>query len=279
LSQILKRSPNTVEIFRSDRLHGTMENYDFSQTYFKKLNLMPTFAIPTFEVTPDPHPLKILAIGDSIIYGYGDSEGGGWVDRLKRQWMLPDNAGHVIYNLGIRGNTVKQVNERLESEFRQRGELRNRFPDALIISVGVNDTARLGHLKGRNFRPLEDFKTEVAHLLDKSLQLIPSEPLHHRVLFVGMVPVDEEKMPFSNSLYFTNIDLYQYKQAIAQACQIRNIPYLDVFDLWSGRGNNWCRQHLIEDGLHPNSRGYQALLGDILNWEPIHELGLVRDLV
>ncbi|PSB01054.1 GDSL-type esterase/lipase family protein [Merismopedia glauca] len=238
---------------------------------------MQTFAIPTFDtIISHPHPLKILAIGDSIIYGYGDSEGGGWVDRLKRQWMLADNSGHVIYNLGVRGNGVKQVSDRLESEFRQRGELRNRFPDALIISVGVNDTARLGHSNGRNFTPLADFETEVAHLLDNSLRLIPNQPLQDRVLFVGMVPVDEEKMPFSNSLYFSNSDQYQYKQVIKQACQTRNIPYLDIFDLWCKRGTNWCRQHLSQDGLHPNSRGYQALLGDILSWEPMQKLGLVE---
>jgi len=67
------------------------------------------------------HPLKIVALGDSLVYGFGDHEGGGWVERLRRRWMSPDSAGHVIYNLGVRGDRTKQVNQRLETEFRHRG--------------------------------------------------------------------------------------------------------------------------------------------------------------
>ena len=81
------------------------------------------------------HPLKIVVIGDSIVYGFGDFEGGGWVERLRRNWMMPDSPGHVIYNLGVRGDGVLQVSQRLEQEFRNRGELRNRVPDAIALSL------------------------------------------------------------------------------------------------------------------------------------------------
>jgi lysophospholipase L1-like esterase len=240
---------------------------------------MQTLALPTLEAIA--HPCKILAIGDSIIYGYGDLEGGGWVDRLKRQWMLADNSGHIIYNLGVRGDGVQQVNRRLESEFSLRGELRNKFPDALIISVGVNDSARLGHWEGRNFTSLEDFTTQVNCLLDSSLRLISSEVRSKsvsdrqpsdRILCVGMVPVDEDKMPFGRSLYFRNADQYRYKEVMKEACQSRNIPYFDVFDLWWSRGKEWWCEQLSLDGLHPSSQGYRALLSDILNWEPMQKL-------
>lgn len=56
------------------------------------------------------HPLKLVVLGDSLIYGFGDPEGGGWVERLRRQCMLPESSGHVLYNLGVRGDGVKQVN-------------------------------------------------------------------------------------------------------------------------------------------------------------------------
>ncbi len=82
-------------------------------------------------------PLKIVALGDSLVYGYGDPDGGGWVERLHRQWLSPESAGHVLYNLGIRGNGVAEVGQRLEQEWSLRGELRNRQPDLIILSVGV----------------------------------------------------------------------------------------------------------------------------------------------
>ncbi|MBF2029375.1 MAG: G-D-S-L family lipolytic protein [Oscillatoriales cyanobacterium C42_A2020_001] len=210
------------------------------------------------------HPLKIVALGDSIIYGFGDPVGGGWVERLRRSWMVPNSLGHAVYNLGIRGDGVKQVAKRLESEFRHRGELRNRVPDLMILSVGVNDSARVGRTDGRNFTEFDLFQAQIEALLDQAQRLCP-------VLFVGMVPVDESKMPFLDCLYYNHADQFHYKEATRIACEQRQIPYLDVFSQWMERGESWCRDHMIEDGLHPNVAGYQSLLDDILNWEPFVE--------
>ena len=206
------------------------------------------------------HPLRIIAVGDSLIYGFGDPVGGGWVERLRRQWMHPDEAGHALYNLGIRGNGVAQVQRRLEHEFRYRGELRNRFPDLIVLSVGVNDSTRVGRPDGRLFTEFEQFQAQLASLLDQARQLCP-------VLFVGMTPVDESKMPFLNCLYYSHTDQYHYKEATRMACEARRIPYLDIFDLWMRRGESWVSSRLGPDGLHPNVRGYEALLEDVLNWQ------------
>lgn len=209
--------------------------------------------------------LKVVALGDSLVYGFGDHEGGGWVERLRRQWMMPPNPGHVLYNLGVRGDRTQQVAERLEDEFRNRGELRNRVPDLIILSVGVNDSARLTRPNGRNYTEFTKFEVEMAALLDRAQQLCP-------VLFVGMVPVNEEKMPFLDCFYYNLADQYRYKEGTKQACQAREIPYLDIFDLWMGRGTQWMRSRLTEDGLHPNILGYQSLLEDVLNWEDMYHL-------
>jgi lysophospholipase L1-like esterase len=211
-----------------------------------------------------PQPLKIVAVGDSLVYGYGDPEGGGWVDRLRRQWMLPDSPGHVIYNLGIRGDGVKQVSLRLENEFRHRGELRHQVPNFIILSVGVNDSARLGHRNGRNFTEFDRFQADLENLLDQAQRLCP-------VLFVGMTPVDESRMPFANLLYYNHADQQCYKEATRLTCQAHQIPYLDLLDQWLERGEPWWRSHLCPDGLHPNVIGYQALLQDFLDWEPVEQ--------
>lgn len=210
-------------------------------------------------------PLKLVVLGDSLIYGFGDPEGGGWVERLRRQWMHPDSPGHVLYNLGVRGDGVKQVQGRVEQEFRHRGELKNRVPDAIIFSVGVNDSARLGRPDGKNYTDFETFSPELANLLDQAQRLCP-------VFFVGMVPVNEASMPFLDCFYYNHADQYRYKEATRLACQKRQIPYLDIFDSWISRGNDWCNQHLCQDGLHPNVAGYQALLQDVLNWEALKQL-------
>ena len=207
-------------------------------------------------------PLKIIALGDSLVYGFGDPDKGGWVEQLRRHWMLPDSSGHVLYNLGVRGDRTQQVAQRLEVEFRHRGELRNRVPDLIILSVGVNDSARLSRPDGRNYTDFALFESQIAELLEQAQQLCP-------VVFVGMVPVDETKMPFLDCFYYNHADQYRYKEATRIACNKRRIPYLDIFDQWMERGETWRRKRISDDGLHPNTLGYQALLENVINWEAL----------
>lgn len=211
-----------------------------------------------------PSSLRIVALGDSLIYGFGDPEGGGWVERLRRHWMTPESPSHALYSLGVRGDRVRQVEQRLEGEFRNRGELRHRVPDIIILSVGLNDSARLGRLDGKNFTDFDEFQGDLANLLDQAQQLCP-------VLFVGMTPVNESKMPFSNCLYYNHADQFRYKEATRLACEARQIPYLDIFGQWMMRGEVWWRARLTQDGLHPNSAGYAALLQDFINWEAVRD--------
>lgn len=210
-------------------------------------------------------PLKIVALGDSLVYGFGDFEGGGWVERLRRQWMSPESAGHVLYNLGVRGDRTIQVYQRLEQEFRCRGELRNRLPDLIVLSVGVNDSPCLSRKDGKPFTDFTKFQIQVNNLLDLAQSFCP-------VIFVGIVPVDESKMPFLDCLYYSHWNQYRYKEVTKRACQEREIPYLDIFDMWLARGEDWIRERICDDGLHPNVRGYQTLLQDILQWQPIAQL-------
>ncbi|MEY2857714.1 MAG: hypothetical protein RLZZ74_2026 [Cyanobacteriota bacterium] len=209
-------------------------------------------------------PLKVVALGDSLIYGYGDYVGGGWVERLRREWMSPQGAGHVLYNLGVRGDRANQVAIRLEQEFNCRGELRNSLPDLILLSVGLNDSARVGKPTGRLYTDLDSFRRHLDYLLNVAQSLCP-------VMFIGMTPVTEAKMPFLDCLYYNHLDQYRYKEATLQACQQRNIPYLDIFDLWLARGTDWIDTQLGEDGLHPNVSGYQTLFADIMAWKLIDQ--------
>lgn len=204
-------------------------------------------------------PKKVVAIGDSLVYGFGDPEGGGWVERLRRRGMSPESPGPVIYNLGVRGDGVQQVARRLEGEFRYRGELRNRVPDLIVLAVGLNDSAQVGKPGGRNLTEFHAFRQQLAALLDQAQRLCP-------VFFIGMPPVEEAKMPFAEILYYSHSQQYRYKQATQVACAERNIPYLDIFEQWMALGESWWRSRLSADGLHPNTLGHQTLLDTVLNW-------------
>jgi lysophospholipase L1-like esterase len=206
------------------------------------------------------HPQKIVVLGDSLVYGFGDPEGGGWVERLRRLGMEPGSSSPVFYNLGVRGDGVAQVARRMDHEFRHRGEIRNRVPDLIILSVGINDSARVGSALGRNYTDFDDFQQHMALLLTQARQLCP-------VLFVGMTPVNEAAMPFVEILHYSHSEQQRYREVTYQACSSLNIPYLDVLNLWLERGETWWQPRISEDGLHPNTAGYRALLQDILAWD------------
>lgn len=245
-----------LEIFLYNFVKKVVTGDDFMQTLAKP-NQTTLFSCS--------RQLKIVALGDSLVYGYGDPIGGGWIERLRRQWMGSETNSHTLYNLGIRGDRVIQVADRLEQEFRLRGELKNKVPDLIILSVGVNDSARLSRPDGKSFTDFDTFTGQISLLLAQAEQLCP-------VIFVGMIPVDESKMPFLDCFYYNHFDQYRYKEATKKACLEKNIPYLDLFELWMNRGKEWERSHLSEDGLHPNTQGYQAILEDVLNWEPFSHL-------
>ncbi len=220
---------------------------------------------------PVRQPPKLVALGDSVVYGYGDPELGGWAERLRRRWMgqglMPNSCSvaPVLYNLGVRGDGVIQVTKRLEAEFAQRGELRNQTPDGIILSVGVNDSAQLGRVGGRNYLSFERFEVAIAQLLEQSQRLAP-------VYFVGMTPVSEAKMPFMDCFYYNHEQQRRYKEATRKACESRRIPYLDLFEQWVSRGELWCEARLCADGLHPNTQGHDEILQAVLAWDAIRDL-------
>lgn len=210
------------------------------------------------------HPKKVVAIGDSLVYGYGDSEGGGWVERLRRRWLDPEQTGPILYNLGVRGDGVGQVAKRLEREFCDRGELRHRTPDVLILSVGVNDSARTGRPSGRPVTDLDSFEQTLNRLLAQASQLCP-------VFFVGMVPVNEAAMPHTDILYFSRSEQSRYRELTQGLCQSYQVPYLDLLSEWMQQSENWIGDRLCTDGLHPNALGYRTILSAVQAWQPLRD--------
>ena len=219
---------------------------------------------PKAESAVSSHPKKVIAIGDSLVYGYGDSEGGGWVERLRLGWMNPEQPGPVMYNLGVRGDGVMQVAKRLEREFCDRGELRHRTPDLLILSVGINDSARAGRPDGRPVTAIDTFEREMAQLLRQAKQLCP-------VYFVGMVPVNEAAMPFANVLYFSHAEQQRYQDVTKRLCETQNISYLDLYEQWTRQDASWVSDRLCTDGIHPNVLGYRTILEAVRSWQPLIE--------
>jgi lysophospholipase L1-like esterase len=201
-------------------------------------------------------PKKLIALGDSGVYGWGDPLEGGWCERLRRHWMeLP--GGPVLYNLGVRGDGLERLSARLEREVSCRGELRRQQPQGMVLGIGLNDCARVGRRDGRHQLDPEGFLFGLEQLLPLARRIAP-------VFVIGLTPVLEEAMPYAEVLWYQLDDIRRYERLLEEACLAVDVPFLPLLEplladpdwpLWLG-----------SDGLHLNSDGHRQIFERLRHW-------------
>ena len=206
-------------------------------------------------------PRKLVVLGDSGVYGWGDPEHGGWCERLRRHWMgLP--SGPVIYNLGVRGDGLERLAARLRSEVLRRGELRRQTPQGILIGVGLNDIARVGRPDGRHQLAPEAFLFGLQQLLQEARSIAP-------VLVLGLTPVLEEVMPFADVLWYHLDDARRYEGLLEEACLEADVPFLPLLERLLS--DPWWPQLLGSDGLHLNGEGHRQIYEWVHRWPALLE--------
>jgi lysophospholipase L1-like esterase len=201
-------------------------------------------------------PRKLIVLGDSGVYGWGDPEQGGWCERLRLHWMgLP--AGPVVYGLGVRGDGLERVRARLPLEVSGRGELRRQLPQGILLAVGLNDTARVGRPDGRHQLDPEAFLFGMGELLIQARSLAPT-------LVLGLTPVLEEAMPFADVLWYQLESVRRYEGLLEEACLEADVPFLPLLEsfLQQPRWSDW----LTPDGLHLNADGHAHVAEKLRRW-------------
>lgn len=197
--------------------------------------------------------------GDSITEGLWDSKG-GWADRLKTHIHKNELESsfknyHEAYNLGIDGNTTKQILERFDSETKAR-----QWPDSeygFIIATGMNDTL---HRKEKDFESSpERYSNELTELFSKAKQY------SDKILFVDITPVNEALTnPVASSSTgkcYTNSRISQFNDTLQRFCEEKFIACIKVSEAFNSRDRNTL---LSADGLHPNDAGHEIMYELIL---------------
>jgi lysophospholipase L1-like esterase len=205
---------------------------------------------------PEPVVPKLVVLGDSGVFGWGDPEQGGWCERLRRHWMaLP--AGPVIYNLGVRGDGLERLAARLPAEVACRGELRRQVPQGIVIGIGLNDSARIGRPDGRHQLDPDGFLYGLQQLLPMARALAPT-------FVIGLTPVNQEAMPFAGVLWYDLSSVGRYEALLEEACLEADLPFLSLLDTFLA-DPRWPR-FLSGDGLHLNEAGHALVYERIRRW-------------
>jgi len=195
-------------------------------------------------------PRKIVFIGSSSIYGRGDTELGGFVQRFRFHFE-PLNPKNLVYSLGVFGENVKALALRISNE------LPPRRPHLIGVYPGFNDICRIGGAKANTAVALKAFRNEMLSLLQTSKMLAPT------FVMTG-IPFDEQRtIPFLKSdSYFFRSDAEDYSQVVREVASLEAVPILDFDLLWRDKE---ISNLLAEDGLHANAHGHQLLFKQ--TWE------------
>ena len=203
---------------------------------------------------------KLIVMGDSGVYGWGDIEKGGWCERLRQKW-LKENNGAVIYPLGIRGDGLEKLAKRCKLEWECRGETRRTVPDSLLINIGLNDTARVGRKDGRPQLSSDAFRYGLERLISDMRNKT-------QVIMMGLTPVKEEMMPFAGCLWYSNEACSLYERQIEEACLEQDIPFIPLHkEMSAGQKDN---ELIGIDGIHLNTKGHCWVFEKISFWLSTH---------
>ncbi|WP_060681703.1 SGNH/GDSL hydrolase family protein [Virgibacillus halodenitrificans] len=202
---------------------------------------------------------QILAIGDSLTQGVGDStEQGGYVGILDRsinqQEELVDFA-----NLGIRGNRSDQLLKRLE-----KPEVVDAINEAdiILITIGANDIMKVvkenfTHLKMEDFtEEKQNYEQRLEKIFNKMQSINPDSHIY----LLGFYN------PFKQ--YFEDIKelsliIEEWNESGRKiAGDHENITYIPTADLFDEDDTNL----FSEDNFHPNELGYKRIARRVLNY-------------
>jgi len=193
--------------------------------------------------------MRIVVFGYSTTYGCWDYEHEGWVNRLRR--FLDKKISSRVYNLGISGDTTIELLERFERECKPRIKEGLEELSVIIIAIGINDSQFLNDKK-INRVPEEEFELNIRKLIEIS------KNFKSKTLFVGLTPVDESKtmpVPWDKNKSYKNEYIHKYDGIIKSLCKENKIPFVEVFE----KMLNLNYEKLLEDGLHPNSKGHMFI--------------------
>lgn len=76
-----------------------------------------------------PKNAKVIALGDSLTFGYGATQGASYPD------ILAQKTGWLVDNMGVNGDTSQNVLDRLDLVIQAK-------PDLVLLGIGGNDVLR-----------------------------------------------------------------------------------------------------------------------------------------
>lgn len=205
----------------------------------------------------DKEKIHHLALGDSIIHGFGVGEKENLVYRFSNQ--LGEEINKTVYysNKGQNGLTSTELNQLV-----QKGKYDEEISksDIITINIGGNDILKTARKKDyyeavKVFDSLQHTFTQ--NLLAISHRIRQINP-HATIVLLELynpLPVDHKFTELAESLLPKwNIKIYEVAKDLPSTLVIQTTKVI----------NSKNQQNVADDGVHPNSAGYVAITEQML---------------
>ena len=175
-------------------------------------------------------PVRVACVGDSITYGFGDSNGMSYPDQLRE--LL--GAKWEIGNFGVSARTLLRKGDMPYWNEKRFIEAQNFRPDVVIIMLGTNDT------KPHNWLHADEFAKDYTDLVNIFLGL-PGKPT---VFVCRPTPV-----PAPGNYEINEACLQEEIPIIDRIAAVLHLGVIDMHAALAGK------PQLLPDRVHPNDDG------------------------
>lgn len=200
-----------------------------------------------------------IIIGDSITYGIGDFEDGGWSTMFKKYIVNKDDSkvcNNYVHIAGFPGATSSDILEKSDNIL--QSFMHKEFKNTVILSIGVNDTQVFN---GETKNSIEHYKENMLKLIkgiiDKECNLI----------ILGLTQIEsDEKFLWKPNKYYDNDIISEYDRdlklildydvELEKICKDNRIKYIPMQDV--------LEKTDFIDGLHPNHNGHKKIVEHII---------------
>ncbi|MDK8641699.1 SGNH/GDSL hydrolase family protein [Niallia taxi] len=231
-----------------------------NNTSFQKNNEKETVLAMKQEVPESfvSEELNVVAAGDSLTQGVGDSTGtGGYVPYLQKLFQQEQGIGTVtINNYGVKGNRTDQLLKKIKS-----AEVKQSISDAdmVILTIGGNDIMKvvrdhISNLQLDDFTPqMKTFETNLYNVLRE----IRKDNQQAAIVLVGVYN------PFTK--WFADVDemndiVTEWNRTGENILTLYdNTYFVPIEQIFTDTTENL----LYTDYFHPNDKGYKLIADEI----------------
>lgn len=200
-----------------------------------------------------------IIIGDSITYGIGDFESGGWATMFKDYIVNQDDSKickNYVHIAGFPGATSSDILIKINSIL--QSFMHKEFTNTVILSIGVNDT-QVFNVEPKN--NIEQYKSNI----EKIVKTVTDNGCNLIILGLTRIESDEKFLWKPNKYYDNDIiseydrDLkliLDYDAELKELCKNNKIKYIPMKDV--------LEKDDFIDGLHPNHNGHKKIFEYII---------------